>query len=170
MKQSTMKLLSSFAILGITGAYLMGNSANAADPSFKEGMWEFTTNMQMEGMPEMPKLPPGVKLPPGMSMSSHGNTMQVTARQCITKENMVPQDEKMKKNNCKITHQEHRGNTVTWGMVCTEEDMKMTSEGTATYTGDVMESKTTITTQVEGEPPMKQIVTAKGRYVGPCQK
>lgn len=126
--------------------------------------------MQMEGMPEMPKLPPGVKLPPGMSISSHGNTMQVTNKQCITKENMVPQNEKMKENHCKITHQEQIGNTVKWSMVCDNDGMKMKSEGTATYTGDVMESKIVSTTQMEGKPPMKQVITAKGRYLGPCPK
>lgn len=170
MNNSTKTLISVFAIIGITGTYLMENPSYAADSQFKEGMWEFTMNMQMEGMPKMPELPPGVKLPPGMSMSSHGNTMQVTSKQCITQENMIPKDEKMQDHNCKITHQEKRGNTVKWSMVCDDDGMKMKSEGIATYTGDVMESKTTVTTQMEGEPPIKQLMTAKGRYLGPCPK
>lgn len=170
MNNSTRILISALAFIGITDTYLIENPSYAADSQFKEGMWEFTTNMQTEGMPEMPKLPPGVKLPPGMSMSSHGNTMQVTTKQCIHKENMIPKDENMKDHNCKIIQQDIKGNTVKWSIICDDEGMKMKSEGIATYTGDVMESKTTITTQMEGEPPMKQVITEKGRYIGPCPK
>lgn len=167
IKTTTAAIACTMCISAIT-IFVPNGTSHATDSEVKEGLWEFTTHMQMEGMEEMPKLPPGVQLPPGMSMSTQGNTMQVTVKQCITKENMVPQDKDMKEHNCKIINQEKRGNTVKWTAVCNEEDMKMTTEGTATYTGNVMESKMVINTQAKGEPPMKQIVTAKGKYLGPC--
>lgn len=176
MKNFQHIITTAVCVTGISGFVIGANPllSSAADPQFKEGLWEITTNIQMEGMPEMPKLPPGVQLPPGMSMSSQGNTMQVTMKQCITKDHMIPEDEEskkaMKENRCKILHQEQRGNTVKWSMVCEEDGMKMKSDGTATYTGDVMESKIVSTTQAPGEPPTKQIMTAKGRYLGPCPK
>lgn len=152
--------------LGLMALCSSAGVAGAEEP-FKEGKWEFTTEMQMAGMPQMPELPAGMKLPEGMAMSSKGNTMRTTLTKCVTKQDMVPADEQDK--NCKVTRMERRGNTVNWSVVCTQKDGKMTGDGTATYSGNTMRSKMVMTTQGGGYSG-KQEVNTTGRYLGPCTK
>lgn len=141
-------------------------AAGAAD-SIREGKWEFTTEMEVAGMPKMPELPPGVKLPEGMTMSTKGNTMRTTVTKCITNQDLVPADEQAK--NCKVTKMDRRGNTVNWSVVCTEKDMRMTGDGTATYSGNAMQSKMVMTSQGGGYSTRQEMKTT-GRYLGPCTK
>ncbi|MFA6497822.1 MAG: DUF3617 family protein [Desulfurivibrionaceae bacterium] len=150
------------AVLGLAGV------AGAAD-GIREGKWEFTSEMQMEGMPQMPALPPGVKLPPGMSVSTRGNTMRSTVVKCITKDDLVPASDQKTDNKCKATKMERKGNTITWGTVCDDGGMKIKGDGVATYTGEVMDSTMTMTTQGQGQS-MKQVVKTKGKYLGVCSK
>jgi hypothetical protein len=138
-----------------------------AEESVKEGKWEFTSEMQVEGMPKMPELPAGMKLPDGMAVSSKGNTMRTTVTKCVTNQDMVPADEKDK--NCKVTKMERRGNTVNWSVVCTDKEGKTTGDGTATYSGNTMRSKMVMNTQSGGYSG-KQEVKTTGRYLGPCTK
>lgn len=154
-------------IWGMAAVLVLAGAAGAAD-AIREGKWEFTSEMQMEGMPQMPALPPGVKLPPGMSVATQGNTMRSTVVKCITKDDLVPASDKTD-TKCKTTKMERRGNTVKWSTVCTDKDMKMTGDGVATYTGEVMDSTTTMTTQGQGKTT-KQVVKTKGKYLGVCSK
>lgn len=155
-------------VLGAAAGLVLAASAGAAD-AIREGKWEFTSEMQMEGMPQMPALPPGVKLPPGMSVSTRGNTMRSTVVKCITKDDLVPASDQKTDNKCKTTKMERKGNTVTWNTVCTDGGMKMTGDGVATYTGEVMDSTMTMTTQGQGQST-KQVVKTKGKYLGVCSK
>ncbi|MCX5865307.1 MAG: DUF3617 family protein [Deltaproteobacteria bacterium] len=155
-------------VLGVAAVLVLAASVGAAD-AIREGKWEFTTEMQMEGMPQMPALPPGVKLPPGMSVSTRGNTMRSTVVKCITKDDLVPGSDQKTDNKCKTTKMERRGNTINWSTVCTEGEMKMTGDGVATYTGEVMDSTMTMTTQGQGQST-KQVVKTKGKYLGVCGK
>ena len=155
-------------VLGVAAVLVLAGAAGAAD-GIREGKWEFTSEMQMEGMPQMPALPPGVKLPPGMSVSARGNTMRSTIVKCITKDDLVPASDQKTDNKCKTTKMERKGNTVAWSTVCTDKDMKMTGDGVATYTGAVMDSTMTMTTQGQ-EQSMKQVVKTKGKYLGVCSK
>lgn len=143
--------------------------ALAADDSIREGKWEFVTEVAMDGMPAMPALPPGVSLPPGMSMSSKGNSMKTTMSQCITKNDLVPAGGQKNAKNCKVTKMDRKGNQVSWSMVCTEDGMKMTGDGVATYTGNQMVSRMTMTSQGKGQN-IKQRINTSGRYLGPCGK
>ena len=152
--------------LGVVGVLCLAGTAKA-DDSIKEGRWEFTTEVQMEGMPQMPELPPGVKLPPGMSMSAKGNTMRTTMNKCVTKQDMVPSDEG--KKNCKVTKMDRRGNTVSWRVECQEGGTRTTGDGTATYTGNTMQSKMVMTTQSGGHSSRQEMKTT-GRYLGACVK
>ena len=48
---------------------LVASTAVMAEP--REGKWEYTSTMKMEGgaaMPQAPQLPPGTKLPPGVQL------------------------------------------------------------------------------------------------------
>lgn len=139
-----------------------------AEETIREGKWEFVTEIQMEGMPAMPKLPPGVKLPPGMSMATKGNTMRTTQVKCITKEDMVPADEGKGKNSCKVTKMDRRGNTVSWSVVCDENNTRMNGDGVATYRGEVMDSTMNMTSTSEGRTT-KQSLKTTGRYLGLCK-
>jgi len=147
---------------------VLAGAAGAAD-AIREGKWEFTSEMQMEGMPQMPALPPGVKLPPGLSVSTRGNTMHSIVVKCITKDDLVPVSDPKVDNKCKTTRMERKGNTVNWSTVCADKDMKMTGDGVATYTGEVMASTMTMTAQGQGQS-MKQVVKTKGKYLGVCSK
>ena len=164
MKQGVrMVLMASAATLVVAG------TAGAAD-DIREGKWEFTSEMQMEGMPQMPALPPGVALPPGISVSTRGNTMHSTVVKCITKEDLVPGSSEQKNDaKCKTTKMERRGNTVKWRTVCNDGGMKMTGNGVATYSGAVMDSTMTMTTEGQGQS-IKQTVKTKGKYLGLCGK
>ena len=162
MQQGMRVIVLGVALLGLAA------SAGAAD-AIREGKWEFTSEMQMEGMPQMPAMPPGVKLPPGMSVSSRGNTMRSTVVKCITKDDLVPASDQKTDNKCKTTKMERRGNTINWSTVCTDGGMKMTGEGVATYTGEVMDSTMTMKTEGQGQST-KQMVKTKGKYLGVCSK
>ncbi|HIJ90217.1 MAG: DUF3617 domain-containing protein [Desulfobulbaceae bacterium] len=154
--------------LGVSAVLILAGAAAGAD-DIREGKWEFTSEMQMEGVPQMPALPPGVKLPPGLSVSTRGNTMHSTVVKCISKDDLLPASDQKTDNKCKTTKIERRGNTVKWRTVCTEGEMKMTGDGVATYTGVVMDSTMTMTTQGQGHST-KQVVKTKGKYLGVCGK
>lgn len=155
-------------VLGVAAVLVLAGAAGAAE-SIREGKWEFTSEMQMEGMPQMPALPPGVTLPPGISLSTRGNTMRSTMVKCITKDDLVPASDQKTDNKCKTTKMERKGNTINWSTVCTDKEMKMTGDGVATYTGEVMDSAMTMTAQGQGQA-MKQVVKTKGKYLGVCSK
>ena len=155
-------------VLGISAVFVLAGAAAGAD-GIREGRWEFTSEIQMEGMPKMPALPPGVKLPPGMSVSPRGNSMHSKMVKCITKDDLVPASGQKTDNKCKMTRMERSGNTVKWSTVCTDKGMKMTGNGVATYTGESMGSTMTMTTQSQGQSTT-QIVKTKGKYLGACGK
>ncbi len=151
-------------VSGVAAVLVLAGAAGATE-SIREGKWEFASEVQMEGMPQMPALPPGVKLPPGMSVSTGGNTMRSTVVKCVTKDDLVPASDQKTDNKCKTTKMERKGNTVTWNTVCNDGGMKMTGDGVATYTGEVMGSTMTMTTHGQGQS-MKQVV----KYLGVCNK
>lgn len=155
-------------ILGISAVFVLAGAAAEAD-GIREGKWEFTSEIQMEGMPKLPALPPGVKLPPGMSVATRGNSMHSKVVKCITKDDLVPASDQKPDNKCKTTKMERRGNTVKWTTVCTDNGMKMTGDGVATYTGGTMDSTMTMTTQGQGHST-RQVVKTKGKYLGACGK
>ncbi|MDG4474764.1 DUF3617 domain-containing protein [Thiovibrio frasassiensis] len=155
-------------VLVVSAVLALVGSAGAAE-SIREGKWEFASEMQMEGMVQMPALPPGVTLPPGMAVSTKGNTMHSTMVKCITKDDLLPGSDRKSENTCKTTKMERKGNTLHWSTVCTEGGMKMTGNGVATYSGEVMDSTMTMTTQGQGQS-MRQTVKTKGKYLGVCSK
>lgn len=115
----------------------------------KEGEWEITIKMQMEGMDfEMPAQ---------------------TIKQCIKKDSpfIEPKQEKGKTPSCKILKQDIKGGTVSYEMECKENGEKTMIKGTMTYQGNSFEGKTTIKMIGKETYEMKQTMT--GKYIGPCK-
>lgn len=112
--------------------------------NMKEGNWEITVIMQATG-----KIP--IQIPPQ------------TFTQCIKRENAVPQ--KVETNqDCKITKQEVKGDTVSWILECKTPKGPVISEGTVTYKG----------TTFDGVIKMKDrdmdfTQTMNGRWIGECK-
>ncbi len=114
----------------------------------KEGEWEITVKMQMEGMNfDMPA---------------------TTVKQCIKKENPFPVETKKEKMpDCKILKQEVKGSTVNWEMECKEGKNTFYSKGSITYKGNSFEGKQTM--EIKGEEEQKITQTMNGKYLGPCK-
>jgi hypothetical protein len=151
-------------VLAICGIGVLAVPATAA--GIKAGKWEFTTTMQ--GIP-MPKLPPGVQLPPNVHMG--GNTTTFTT--CITGEHAVPQNPSGPggpggRGDCTVGNTSVSGGTVSWSEVCRTGRGEMHGTGKATYSGDAMQSTTTIDMVENGEQAMHMTQTTTGRYLGPC--
>lgn len=157
----------SWMMLGL----MVSGVAFAADGP-KEGKWEYSSTMKMDGGPQMPaemQLPPGVKLPPGVQMPQFGpKGMTMNFSRCITKDDMVPKNDQGREK-CTVTKMDQKGNTVNWAATCDTPQGKADGEGTATYSGDTMTAKmtTTINDKEMGKVKMTQDMT--GRYVGACK-
>jgi len=127
---------------------LFWGTATFAGVSLHDGLWEITSSMEIQGM-EMMKMP------------SH------TYTQCITKKNIVPQDEH-DNSECKVTDQNIHGNTVTWSMKCSGQDaMKMT--GKITYHGDTFDGTMTMISNDPQSGPMRMVSHIKGKRIGECR-
>lgn len=147
---------------------LLSSAAALAADTVREGKWQYTSTMQMEGMPQMPKMPEGAQMPPGMKMPSMGpGGMTSTYESCITKDNPVPQN-KDRERNCKMTSMKRDGNHVSWTATCDLPDGgSAESVGDATYTGD--SSQMTIKTKsMHKGHAMNMTMNITGKYLGPC--
>lgn len=124
--------------------FLFTCSSSPSGPKLKEGKWEITVRMEVKE-----KIP--FQMPPQ------------SFTQCITKEKAVPYHADPNQN-CKITKQEIKGNTVSWIMECKTPEGPVVSEGTVTYKD----------TTFDGVIKMKQrgmefTQTMKGRWIGECK-
>jgi hypothetical protein len=128
----------------------------------KPGQWEFTSQMQMPGMPQMPA---GSSLPPNVQMQAGG--MKSTYRTCIDAEKAVPSDPR---GQCKIDNVRRDGATISWTGTCATGQGAVRSEGVARYSGDTMDAN--LTTHVPGAngQAMKTTQHITGHYVGACAK
>ena len=133
-------------VLGV-GVVFISTPVRAVD--MKEGMWEHTMEVKMEGMPGAPVMP-------------------FTTTKCVTKKDLVPQSSE-KKENCKILEQKATGNQVVWKARCTEKDSVIESEGEITYSGSGYSGvqKTKITEK--GGQVMTSTAKMKGRRIGDCK-
>jgi len=112
--------------------------------NMKEGKWEITVQMQATG-----KMP--FQMPPQ------------TVTQCITRENAIPQ--KVENNqDCKITKNEVKGDTVLWTVECKGPKGPVISEGTVTYRGTTFDGAIKIK-----EKGMEITQVMNGKWIGECQ-
>lgn len=133
------------AILIVFLVLLFGRISSAMD--MKDGLWEFTTKMEMPGMP--------------MQMPATKHT------QCLSGKDNVPQDREIDKGHnqdCKIKNTDVKGNTVTWEVHCISEGKPVKSIGKATYKDETFEGETKM--EMDG---MKMTQKMSGRRIGNCK-
>jgi len=114
----------------------------------KEGMWEFTMQAEMKGMPQ--------KMPP------------TKYRHCVTKSDPVPKNQS-KNYDCKTVAQKMIGNTINYTIECKGPEGTMTSTGNHTYTGTAMDGASTTVMKLKGQQPMEVKNKMTGKYLGPCK-
>ncbi|MBN2644566.1 MAG: DUF3617 family protein [Desulfuromonadaceae bacterium] len=112
--------------------------------NMKEGQWQLTTRMEIPGMP--------FPVPP------------MTFTQCLTEDNMVPQDDQQDQGSCTITDQRTVGNTYSYTMVCNSDGQRTEGKGSFTYEGTRMHG--TMTINSDG---MQMTTHYEGVWQGPCQ-
>ena len=133
------------SLLLLANLLLLAGPAFSSDMQLEDGEWEMTTKMTMEGMPA------GMSMPP------------MTFRQCISKEKMVPSQERHNQD-CEKLEQDVSGSTVTWSMRCTTNGVVSEMNGSSTYTGNTMKGTMHMTSQ-----GMKMTSHVTGKRLGPCK-
>ena len=128
-------------VYALLATLMINISVNASEIDIEDGMWEWTTVMEMSGM----------SLPP-MTYSS-----------CITKEDLIPQESSVEQQ-CKMIENKIVGNSVKWKMACSSEAGVSTSEGKMTYNGSTANGEIKITTQ-----GMTMISKINGHRTGGCK-
>jgi hypothetical protein len=124
----------------------------AKGPNIKDGLWEITTKVEMQGAP-VPFAIPEQKI-----------------TQCITKKDAVPQKAETNQE-CKMISSKVDGDTVTWVMECNaQEGTKTHSEGRVTYKGEAFDGVTNVTVTPPGQETMKMTQTMSGRRIGDCKQ
>ena len=109
------------------------------------GLWEFTTETQMQGA---------------------GN-MQVpseTHTQCITPDNLVPMSQSASQE-CQVSDVVENGDTISWKIVCGGQGGKMEGIGKVTYHGNTMQGSMAMTISGTNMQVTNHIT---GRRIGNC--
>jgi hypothetical protein len=120
-----------------------------ASAEIKDGLWEITTKIEMKGVPaQMPAS---------------------TVRQCITKNNPVPQADN-KGYQCKTKDHNVSGDTVTYTIECTGKDSVVLTSGKTTYKGNMFDGTSTTNIKTKGQPEIQMTNKISGKYIGPCTK
>ena len=135
--------MKNFKTLIPTLLILFAVTACSSGPSMEDGLWEMTSTMEMEGMPN--------GMPP------------MTYRLCLTKDNMVPTQQR-RNQDCEKIEQDISGDTVTWRMRCTTNGAVSDMNGSSTYSGDTMKGTMQMTS---GSMQMTSRIT--GKRLGPCK-
>jgi hypothetical protein len=141
-KQLLMYIMLFSVLIVLSGAF----SVTFADsgPNMKDGLWEITVKMEMQGMP--------MKMP------------AVTHTQCITRENAVPAGSQPGQE-CKMIESHVNGDTVTWRMECNTPEGSAKAAGEITYTGDTF--KGTVKMKMQG---MEMLQRLSGKWIGACNQ
>jgi hypothetical protein len=135
------------------GAVLCGGAFFVFTPvwaiDMKEGMWEHTIEVKMEGMPGVPAMP-------------------MTTTQCMTKKDLIPKSSE-DKGNCKVLEQKITGNQVVWKARCVEKGSVIESDGNITYSGTTYSGSQKTKITEKGGQTMTSIAKMKGRRIGDCK-
>lgn len=158
--------------IGLVGLAATGSAARAE--SIKPGLWEVSTENQMEGMkmPAMPKLSADqmAKMKSmGMTMPAQGPNggMATTMRHCVTPEQAARDVPPTAKDDarCKQKNVKRSGNTVSWEMECTGEH-PATGSGSITWNGPESYSGTSVLNIKEGSHgPMTMNTRFNGKFI-----
>lgn len=129
-------------------ALTVGRAAWSAEPDIQYGEWEITTTMEGGMMPQ---------------------PMTFTTRQCLTKENYLPQSSPEGKQPCTVKQMSVKGNTVHWTMECPDEGGgKVSAQGEITYWDTSYEGTMRMAMQMEGQP-VTMTHRMRGRRIGECK-
>jgi Protein of unknown function (DUF3617) len=138
----------SFALF-LAGAALLSATATAATPNMKAGMWEVTTTMEMDGMPN--------KIPP------------TTIKHCVTPEDVAKTNPVLPKNDkCEVKMDKGDSAKMSWSMQCTG-DRAMNGSGSITFNGDSYAGNMDVTVNAGGRA-MHMTNNYTGRRIGDCSK
>ncbi|MES9936269.1 MAG: DUF3617 family protein, partial [Sedimenticola sp.] len=129
--------------LGLIMLVTLAGCSQAGDVNMNPGLWEWSTEMEMPGMP--------MKMPP------------TVYQQCITREDLVPR-EGGQNQDCEITEMETSGDTVSWQMTCSSPAGQVISSGKMTYAGDSATGEMSVNTA-----GMEMLSRSRGRRLGECQ-
>lgn len=122
---------------------LLSTNLNAID--LKEGLWEMSVKMEVKGMP--------------MPIPAQKYT------QCVTKDKLVPTGEGSKDVNCKVIDYKISGNSITWKMVCKDDEGETTIIGKGTYNLDKFGGET----KVKTHDGMEMVQNITGKWIGKCK-
>ena len=161
MNKHATALLATLSLLGAAGAHAQ---------TMKPGLWEITSQNQMEGMsmPAMPAIPPeqmakmkemGIKMP-----SMGGQGMGVTMRHCVTKEQAEKGIPPQPKNDmrCEQKSVKREGKKVSWSIACTGQH-PVTGTGSLMFDSpEHYQGNSTINMQ----DPQRGAMTMKQSYSG----
>lgn len=133
------------SVILIALATLAQQPALASQPA-QEGLWEYTTQMDMPGIPTQP----------------------MTHRACLSRQDMetgpVPKDQ-----NCQVKNYKLSGQTATWQMECQGPD-RVSGEGRITFKGNsAYDGETRMRIQPRGEAPMEMKQRFSARRLGDCK-
>jgi hypothetical protein len=129
---------------------LAANLPLHAAPNVKEGQWEMTMKMEMDGQP--------VPMP------------AQSIKYCVTRDNLVPKPKGAETSgNCSKVEPRVSGDTVSWEVVCKEDAQTIESQGRITYKGDTFEGVISSKMTRDGRTNnMKQVMS--GRRIGECKQ
>ena len=127
------------ALLMLSGTSTTGLAASV---NMNPGMWEWTTTVEMPGMP--------IQVPP-QSYSA-----------CLTAADYVPKDSKLGQT-CETIDIVTEGDKVSWNMTCTTPQGVVTSQGQITYRGDTAQGDLQVTAT-----GMQMLSRITGQRLGPC--
>jgi hypothetical protein len=141
-----LKIRSNTGVFAVAAALpiILPLAVQAAEP-IRGGEWQFTTHMQIPGMPQQPG----------------GEGMTRTA--CIDPANPIPADAQ-----CKLDSVNRSGAVVTWAMTCNSPKGPIHSSGSARYAGETMQASLTSRIPGPNGQPTDAPGTITGRYLGPC--
>ena len=128
-------------LLPLAGCVLILSAGSVAASDKAE--WEISTSMEMPGMP--------FAIPPTVT------------RQCI-EDQAVPYQKKSDDEKCEVVSKKIIGNTMTWKVVCNDDEGRTEMNGVSTYTGDTMDSQVKMS---GGDGEFSMHMT--GKKLGPCQ-
>ncbi|MBM4341289.1 MAG: DUF3617 family protein [Deltaproteobacteria bacterium] len=119
-------------------------NGSAIAQNMKEGLWEITAKMEMQGMP--------------MQMPPQTNT------HCLTKKDTVPQKAEPGQE-CKVIKHDVKGDTVTWVMECKSKEGTTVLNGKVTYKGETFDGVVKMK-----QTDMEMTQNLKGKWIGKCPK
>ncbi|HEY4124501.1 MAG TPA: DUF3617 domain-containing protein [Rhizomicrobium sp.] len=149
---------------GIAAAGLLVSGAVASHG--KAGLWNATTTMEMEGMPQMPDMS---QMPPEVQARMKAMNIQpsgkgIKSQYCMTQAQVDQDRPPVNNKNCKVTGYKVVGHTYTGDMVCTG-DFEGTGHVEATYdSSEHYKGSTTMKGTGHGHP-VNMHLTFEGQWV-----